>query len=48
MSILKVDVTIVPLFFLIRYSLIHEINICLEYFLEKNPKNPLQKATIVR
>ena len=39
MSILKVDITIVPLFFLIFYSLIPILEICLKYFLNKIFKN---------
>ena len=38
MSILKVDITIVPLFFLISYSLVPRLEICLKYFLNKNSK----------
>ena len=35
MSILKVNVTIVPLFVLIFYSLVPKIEICLIHFLDK-------------
>ena len=38
MSILKVDITIVPLFFLIYYALVPKLEICLKYFLDKFPK----------
>ena len=38
MSILKVDITIVPLFFLISYSLVPKLKICPKYFLNKNYK----------
>ena len=34
MSILKVDITIVPIFFLILYSLLFKIKICHKYFLD--------------
>ena len=37
MSMLKVDMTIVPLFYLIYYSLVPKIETCLKYFLDKNP-----------
>ena len=43
MSILKVDMTIVPLFYLIYYSLVPKIEICLKYFLDKK----FPKAAIV-
>ena len=37
MSILKVDKTLVPLFFLFFfYSLVSKIEICLKYILDKN------------
>ena len=36
MSILKVDKTLVPSFFLIFYSLVSKIEICLKYILDKN------------
>ena len=38
MSILKVDKTIVPLFFQISYSSVSKIEICIKLFLDKNPK----------
>ena len=38
MSILKVDIKIVPLFFQIFYSLLPKIEICFKYFFDKNPK----------
>ena len=38
MSILKVDKLIMPLFFLISYSLVPKIEICLKYFMDKNSK----------
>ena len=42
MSILKVDITIVPLFFLMLYALVPKIEICVKYFLDKNSqKEPL-------
>ena len=37
-SILIVDITIVPLCFLISYVFVSKIEICLKYFLDKNPK----------
>ena len=37
-SILKSDITIVPLCFLMFYLLVTKIEICLKYFLDKNPK----------
>ena len=36
MSILKVDITIVSLFFVIYYAWVPKIEICLKYFLDKN------------
>ena len=40
MSILKVNIAIVPLFFfLISYSLVPKIKICLKYFWTKIPKS---------
>ena len=36
MSILKVGITIVPLFFLNSYSLVPKLVICLKYFLNKD------------
>ena len=42
-SIFKVDLTIVPFFFLNFYSLVPKTEICLKHFLDKNPK----KAAIV-
>ena len=42
MSISKVDILVVPLFFLISYLLLPKIEICLKYFLDKNAqKQPL-------
>ena len=42
MSIIKVDYTNLRLFLQIFYSLVPKIEICLEYFLDKNPrKQPL-------
>ena len=42
MSILKVDITIVSLFFVIYYAWVPKIEICLKYFLDKNSqKQPL-------
>ena len=38
MSILKVDIAIASSFFLISYSLVPKIEICLKYCLDKNPK----------
>ena len=38
MSILKV-IYLVPLFFQIFYSLVPKIEICLKYFLNKNPQS---------
>ena len=39
MSILKVHITIVPLFFLISYLWVPKIEICRKYFWTKVPKN---------
>ena len=42
MSLSKVDIKIVPQFFLISYSLVPKIEICLSYFLEKKlPKEAI-------
>ena len=38
MSISKVDKMIVVSFFMISYLLVPKIEICLKYFLDKNPK----------
>ena len=38
MSILKLDTSMVPLFFPIPYWLVPKIETCLRYFLEKNPQ----------
>ena len=44
MSTLKVDVTIVPLFFLISYLLVSKVEICLKIIVGQKS----QKAVIVR
>ena len=41
-STFKIDITTATLFFLIFYSLVPKIEICLNYYLDKNPqKQPL-------
>jgi hypothetical protein len=39
MSILEVDTTIVPVFFLLFYSLVPQTEVCLKYFGTKIPQN---------
>ena len=42
MPILKVDIKILSLFFLISFSMVPNIEICLIYILDKNPKKQPQ------